>query len=203
MAASVLVRCLGRTVRYTIEDRSGVTRGEVSTPIVWLFWHNRILLMPYLQQRFCPARQGAVLTSPSKDGEVLASVVKRFGVGTVRGSSNKRPAAALKEMVRRMRGGEDMGITPDGPRGPRYQLQPGAVKLAQLARAPVMAVHVRYKKSWKLKSWDGFLIPKPFTKAEVVFAPLVYVERGADEAMLEEVRLSLETAMKQAAEDSA
>ena len=202
-AASLLIRLLGITVRLQVVDECGVTKkGKLSEPIIWLFWHNRVLLMPYFQRKLCPERHGAVLTSPSQDGEIIAGVMRRFGVDAVRGSSNKRPAAALREMARLMKAGEDIAITPDGPRGPRYHLQGGPVKLAQLSGSPLMAIHLGYARAWRLKTWDNFLIPKPFTKAKLTFAPLRSVPRDADGDALEQIRAEIEREMKLAAESS-
>ena len=136
--ARVLIRVLRMTLRYELVDQCEITRQGVDGPVIWLFWHNRIILMIHAAKLFCGDRPAAVLTSPSEDGEILAGVMNRFEADAVRGSSNKRSAAALREMVRVVKGGTDMFITPDGPRGPRYQLQAGAVKLAQLSQCPLM-----------------------------------------------------------------
>lgn len=197
---SVLIRVLGLTVRYKSNDQSGITRQMVNGPVIWLFWHNRIILMVHAAKKFCGDRSAVVLTSPSEDGEILAGVMNRFGAGAVRGSSNKRSTAALREMLRVVKGGTDMFITPDGPRGPRYQLQAGAVKLAQLSQCPLLPVHLAYESAWTLKTWDGFVIPKPFTKVRVTFGELVSVERAADETTLEGIREALQTSMTTEAE---
>ncbi|MCH1505643.1 MAG: lysophospholipid acyltransferase family protein [Verrucomicrobiales bacterium] len=199
---SVLIRVLRTTLRYETVDQCGIMRQMVNGPVIWLFWHNRIILMIHAAKKFCGDRPAAVLTSPSEDGEILAGVMKRFEAESVRGSSNKRSTAALREMVRVVKGGTDMFITPDGPRGPRYQLQAGAVKLAQLSKCPLMPVHFTYKSAWTLKTWDGLVIPKPFTKVRVTFGELVVVERAADEATLESIREELQISMTAEAERS-
>ena len=197
---SVLIRALRMTLRYELVDQCGITQQRVDGPVIWLFWHNRIILMTHAAKLFCGDRPAAVLTSPSEDGEILAGVMKRFEAEAVRGSSNKRSTAALREMIKVVKGGTDMFITPDGPRGPRYQLQAGAVKLAQLSKCPLMPVHFVYKRAWKLKTWDGLVIPKPFTRIRVTFGELVTVERGADEEVLEGIRSGLEVSMTAEAE---
>ena len=201
--AATLIRLLGRTLRVRVDDRCGLTRGEIAEPLIWLFWHNRVLIMPYLQKKVARERQGKVLTSPSKDGEIIAQIMERFGHGAIRGSSNKRPAAALREMVREIQEGRDMVITPDGPRGPRYVFQKGAIKLAQLSGAPLMPVHLRYGAAWRLKTWDGFVIPRPFTTARLTVGPLVRVPRKADAAALEAFREGIEREMVRGAETNA
>lgn len=182
-----------------LDDRCGLTRKEFDEPVIWLLWHNRVFLIPYMQNRKAPHRHGKALTSPSGDGEIIARVMERFGHGAIRGSSNKRPAAAMREMTRALRDGYDLAITPDGPRGPRYQMQLGAVKLAQISGAAIMPIHVRYSRAWVCRTWDKFLIPKPFAAVNFVFDELVYVPRDASEESLERIRRELEKKMGDAA----
>ncbi len=167
-----------------MEDRCGVTRGEVSCPVIWSCWHNRILLCPVAFNRFCPKRRASVLTSSSKDGAMLAGVMTQFGLGNVRGSSSRRGGAALREMVSTLEAGGDIVISPDGPRGPVYKLGPGMIKLAQLTGAPIVPVHIRYSRFWQLKSWDGFRIPKPFSRVDFILGALhevsAYAEGGSE-----------------------
>ncbi len=198
--AVLVIRLLGRTVRFDIEDRCGITRGEVTEPVVWLFWHNRVLLMPYIQRRFASERHGAVLTSPSNDGEIIAQIMRRFGADAIRGSSNKRPAAAMREMIRCIRQGNDLAITPDGPRGPVYQLQAGATRLAQQTGTPLLCVHIRYQRQWCLKTWDRFIIPKPFTKAKVIFDELMRFEDEASNSERERFHQEVESRLRSGAD---
>jgi lysophospholipid acyltransferase (LPLAT)-like uncharacterized protein len=123
-------------------------------------------------------REGCVLTSPSKDGAVIAAVMRRFGLDSVRGSSNKRAAQSLVECRRRLLSGLDLAITPDGPRGPVYVAAPGVLQLARLTQCPVMPVRVEYSRKWELKSWDRFQIPKPFSRATITLAPTVVFGSG-------------------------
>jgi lysophospholipid acyltransferase (LPLAT)-like uncharacterized protein len=153
-----VIRALGLAVRLQFEDRCGITQGKIKRPVIWIFWHNRILMVP-LARKLTPERQGVVLTSPSKDGEVLAEVMAQFQVGSVRGSSSRRGGQAMRELISTIEAGGDAVITPDGPRGPAYKLGPGVIKLALATGAPVMPVHVHYSRFWQLKSWDGFRIP--------------------------------------------
>ncbi len=177
-----LIRALALTIRIRIDDRCGITRGEVKGPVIWAFWHNRILLVPVVYRRHCSGRRGFALTSPSKDGAILAKVMDLFGLGTVRGSSSRRGVTALRELAAILGRGDDVAITPDGPRGPMYKLSPGIVKLAQVAGAPILPMHVRYNGYWRLGSWDAFRIPHPFSGVEFVFGPLHTVEQTSDDA---------------------
>jgi hypothetical protein len=171
-----VLRALCATLRFEVEDRCGFTDGSLRGPAVCVMWHNRILVIPYAYRRFCRGRRGAVLTSASKDGSILAGVVAHFQMRAVRGSSSRRGGVAMRELVSLIEGGSDVGITPDGPRGPVYSLSPGAVKLAELTGAPMLPVEVHYDRFWTLKSWDGFRIPKPFSRVRVAFGPLHTLE---------------------------
>lgn len=171
-----ILKLLNATLRFRFEDRAGIAgRGDVP-PVIWIFWHNRVVVVPHTYNRWL-RRKGAALTSASKDGEILAEFIRRFGIRPVRGSSSRRGAAALLEMVGLMEQGYDIGITPDGPRGPRYSLNPGVVKLAQKTGALVLPMHVDYARCLRLKSWDGFMIPLPFSRVTVTLGELVRVAK--------------------------
>ncbi len=129
--AGWIVRLLALTVRMKVEDRCGFTDPDkFDSPLIWCCWHSRMVGMAMARKRIYPWRQGVVLTSASHDGAALAAASKGIGVGAVRGSSSRRGSAAMKELVRAVKSGIDVGVTPDGPRGPRYRLNPGLVKLA-------------------------------------------------------------------------
>lgn len=193
---SGLMRLLMATLRFRIVDEVGVLPGRPDQPMIWVFWHNRLFVMPYVFNRFLPRANGAALTSASKDGEILAAFLRRFGLLVVRGSSSRGGARALIEMRRIVATGSAMAITPDGPRGPCYELSPGVVRLAQISGAPVLPVHVRYERCWQLKSWDRFMIPKPFSRVEVRFGPFHPVAATEDEEQFEVERLKLEQVLR-------
>ncbi len=189
---SRLMRALLVTLRFRFTDRSRVMAKSPDKPLLWAFWHNRLFVMPYLFERYFPGRPGAALTSASKDGEILAAFVRCFGIRPIRGSSSRGGARALVEMKRAIRDGYVMAITPDGPRGPLYHMNPGLVKLAQITGGFVLPVHVRYSRFWQLKSWDGFMIPKPFATVEIVFDTLHEVPPTADDAAFEKERVRIQ-----------
>ena len=163
------LRLLARTWSLRVTDRAGilVKGGAPLPPVVWVLWHNRLLVIPVLYERFFRARPGAVLISQSRDGGILAGCIERFGGRPVRGSSSRGGAAALRLLQRMIEEGCDAYITPDGPKGPRYSSSAGAVWLAQNSGAPVMPVSVEVSHCWRLGRWDGFLIPKPFARVDV------------------------------------
>lgn len=188
---SVILRLLYATLRVRFDDRAGVLR-TAEPRAVWIFWHNTLMLVPYIRQRLIARPKTAALISASKDGEILAGFLNRFNLKAVRGSSSRRGVAALIEMIRLIEDGYDVGITPDGPRGPCYSFNPGAITLAQKTRTQILPVRVQYTRFWRLKSWDGFMIPKPFSRVHVTLLPLETVQHtnNADEFEAERNRIA-------------
>lgn len=193
------LRLLARTWRLRVTDRAGilVKGGAALPPVVWVLWHNRLLVIPVLYERFFRWRPGAVLISKSRDGGILAGCIERFGGKPVRGSSSRGGAAAMRVLQRMMEQGCDAYITPDGPKGPRYSLGAGAVWLAQNSGVPIMPVSVEVSNCWRLGRWDGFLIPKPFARVDVTLQethniPQVLNDEGlqAEQEYLRELMMS-------------
>ncbi|NIP95048.1 MAG: lysophospholipid acyltransferase family protein [Akkermansiaceae bacterium] len=190
------------TIRFRVEDRCGFTKqGGIGRPLIWCIWHNRMLALAMARVRVYPSRKGVVLTSASHDGAALASAVKVIGVGAVRGSTSRRGAAALKQMMRCLNDGLDVGVTPDGPRGPRYELNAGLLKLAQATGAPLMCFHARFEHALRLRTWDRFVIPLPFSKVHIVFDELLDVPRGLDDDSFEARRRDVEERMRAGVDD--
>jgi lysophospholipid acyltransferase (LPLAT)-like uncharacterized protein len=199
----ILVWLIGLTQRWRMEDPHGVLSKPPAGSYIFAFWHNRIFFLPYLFRKHWHARQRkrvAVLVSASKDGEKLARVLEKFNLVCVRGSSSRRGRQALRELQQLVRDGHDIGITPDGPRGPKYVVQDGVISLAQLTGATI--VPVTYLLEWKFtaKSWDSFMIPLPFGRCVVRLGPPMIVPRETDEAGRENKRLELENVLKSLSE---
>jgi lysophospholipid acyltransferase (LPLAT)-like uncharacterized protein len=193
---ALVVKLLMRTLRCEVKDEAGFFAAEAPRSVVALIWHNRMLGLTAAFSRHYPARKGAlVLTSASRDGAYLAELVRNFGVGAVRGSTSRRGTAALLDLARKLNDGYDICITPDGPRGPRYALGPGAVLLAQLCKVPLMPLLIEYSSYWRFKSWDGFAIPKPFSKIEVTIMPFIEVAPTVGDGKFEAERLRVQTIM--------
>ena len=195
----ILVTFIGSTLRWRVEDPAGLLVNTPQCPLIFAFWHNRIFLMPYLFRKHWSTRRRdkvAVLVSASKDGEKLARVLCKFALICVRGSSSRRGKEALRELTRLVEEGYDAGITPDGPRGPKYRVQDGVISLAQLTQAPIMPVS--YTVAWKItfNSWDSFMVPLPFSRATLRIAPPLTVARDADEREREDKRLELERVLQ-------
>lgn len=197
---SVFLRIYARTLRIHFDLRTEIEPG--SPPLLWVFWHNRMLLVPLVYRRLYGKRPGVVLTSASRDGGMLAAFMKRFSFEAARGSSSRRGARALLELTRWVRRGYDVGITPDGPRGPRYQLGPGVLLLAQKSAADIIPLTINYSSFKHLKSWDRFMIPLPFSRVSVIVGERFTVPETASESGFEAIRAQLEGILNQARNDS-
>jgi lysophospholipid acyltransferase (LPLAT)-like uncharacterized protein len=151
----------------TLRFRCNVERIDDSEgPVVLLLWHDKLFVSSWIANRYFK-RSVTALISTSKDGAWLVAFFKFMGITAVRGSSNRRGAAALITLTRSMRAGSHAGITPDGPKGPALEFKSGAVSLARLTRSPFVVMGIRYHSCWRMQSWDRFALPVPFSKVEV------------------------------------
>lgn len=174
---------------------------EYESPIIHVLWHNQICVAPQLWRKMFPKRKVVVLTSASKDGAVLSAAVKVFKVGAVHGSSSRRGVAALVALRKAAREGNDLVFTPDGPRGPKYELQPGVIKIAQTTGCLISPFKIEFSSCWRLKTWDSFQIPKPFSKAVITLFEPVTIPEDLDEEGFEKERRILESTLKEGLED--
>ncbi len=171
------------TIRFRVEGWEAIQeyrrRGQ---PVILSFWHNQIFSATY----FWRFRGIVVMTSSHFDGEYIARIIHLFGYGSARGSSSRGAIRALLQLQRRLAEGKDVAFTIDGPRGPVYKVKPGPVWLSRKTQLPIVCFHIQPRKYWQLKSWDGFRIPKPFSKTLVkIGRPLTPPADGDDEAWLE------------------
>jgi len=190
-----LLQIWARTLRYEIDDRLGVAGRPVNENYIGALWHNRLLIFPFVLRRFFSNRRGAALISASRDGDLLADAIKRFDFDIVRGSSSRLGASAILQLTDVLASGRDVVITPDGPRGPAYELGPGIIFLAQKSGAPVVPVNMEYSSCWRLKSWDRFILPRPFSKVRVIIGQPYHVRSTSTPDEFETERLRLQDAM--------
>ena len=165
--------CLGVTLRYTDVCEPGARPGyDVPPPAVYAFWHRCLLACAW---RF--RNHGVtILISRSFDGELIARTVEHLGFHAIRGSSSRDGTAGLRNLYRAYLDGHYCAITADGPRGPAMVAKTGVVQLARLADAPVSAFYVYPQRAWELRSWDKFLIPKPFSRVTVAWTRQIPAE---------------------------
>ena len=186
---SGVIRLLGATLRFEDVVAPGAMPGDrIAGPTVFAFWHRSLLLAAY---RF-HGRGIAILISRSFDGELIARTVERLGFVAVRGSSSRGGSAGLRGMERAFREGRICAFTADGPKGPAMIAKAGPVQLAELGGAAwVGAFELTVERCWRLRSWDGFVIPRPFSRVRVGWPAHAGVELGAVQRALEEaVRLA-------------
>ncbi len=190
-----LLQLWARTLRYEIDDRAGMIGTPVSENFIGALWHNRLLIFPFVLRRFFVHRHGAALISASRDGELLADAIKRFGFDVVRGSSSRLGASAIPQLEGVLASGRDVVITPDGPRGPAYKLGPGIIFLAQKSGAAVVPINMEYSSCWRIKSWDRFIVPRPFARVRVIIGAPYRVRSTSTDDEFEAERLRLQNAM--------
>lgn len=142
-------------------------------PFILGVWHTNVFLCPCLNR----GRGIGVLASASKDGDVISGVIERFGNFAIRGSSSQGGQKALTAMIRHLRRKGAIAITPDGPRGPIYQVKEGIVAAAVLGKAPIIPCHYEASRQWILNSWDEQRIPKPFSRIVMTFGPVLHIPK--------------------------
>ncbi len=187
--AAWLIRGLAATLRFEDVCEPGAVSAAPDTRDIWCFWHRCLLPSAC---HFKGRLRATLLVSASFDGELIARTIHRLGFFTARGSTSRGGTAGLRAMARAIEAGSAAVFPADGPRGPRYQLKPGAIKVAQMTGRTVGSFYMLPQRAWILKSWDGFLIPKPFSRVVVSWARLIVIPRELDERSFEACRLEVE-----------
>lgn len=182
-AGTGVIRALAATWRYrTIDEAEMLRLRAEKTPILFALWHGEMLPLLWHHRD-----QGvAVLVSEHKDGEIIARILHRMGYALVRGSTSRGAGRALLGLVRVLKDGNDVAITPDGPRGPRHKFAPGAVVAAHRAGAAILPTVAHVDRFWKLSTWDGFIVPKPFARITIAYGPPTFVAASSPREAAEE-----------------
>ena len=196
--AVFLIRLIESSMRIRLIDPNRISPCAKPQPTIYAFWHQHQLLAMYYFRNFGIR----VLVSRSKDGDYIAGALERFGFKTVRSSTSSGKVTALRGLARELKAGYHAAITPDGPRGPLHRAQPGVIFLAAMTGRPLVPFGCALEKAWRLRSWDKFEIPKPFSRAAVVYGePLPVPSKLDDEtvtALLEELDRRLQALDQQA-----
>ena len=163
----LLYRLWTRSIRISFTDENGRKEMfENKQPCTIILWHNRLFMVGEWLLRFRKKRTCYGLISGSRDGAWLETFYGWAGIKAIRGSRNRRGSQATRELIRLVKDGNDAGITPDGSRGPKYEAKSGALLIARASRSPVVLLSFSYSWAIRLKSWDQFVIPLPFTKIQ-------------------------------------
>ncbi len=177
-------------MRTKIDDPNGCMNPE-TYPYITITWHNRLMFFPVMFPKYA-RKKTAALISASRDGQYIADIVKVCGIQSVRGSSSRRGASALKASLECLQNKCNLSMTPDGPRGPRYKMSKGPVIMASKTGFPVLPLSVNYSSYWELKSWDRFQIPKPWGKITLVMADPINIPPDLSDEEIENWRKVLE-----------
>jgi len=165
--AVFVVRLWSRSLRFRWGSDVQAFMDSPAVPSIVIMWHNRLFAVPEFFRRYFSKRKLATIISASSDGGWLAGVFEHFNILPVRGSRYGRGAQAFRELLAAHEEGYDIGVTPDGSRGPLYDMKPGAVAVAMKTGAPIIMLSFNYGPAWRLKSWDRFFLPLPFSCLEV------------------------------------
>ncbi|MBI3015878.1 MAG: lysophospholipid acyltransferase family protein [Candidatus Tectomicrobia bacterium] len=193
-----LLWALYKSLRIEVRNSEAEERLRAGgRPFIYAIWHGR-MLCPILSRSH---RQICTLVSLSRDGEIINAFLQRLGFRTVRGSSSRGGARGLTALVREVKAGHDVAITPDGPRGPRFQAQEGALDLAARTGAPLLLTTSAARRAFVCKSWDRFLIPLPFSRVVIQFGGLLRVTPEDLRQRGQETRLLLEEGLNRITEE--
>jgi lysophospholipid acyltransferase (LPLAT)-like uncharacterized protein len=182
-AGAAIIRLLGATWRVR-EVNGAAYRTALANDqrVIYAFWHGELLALLWHHRR----EPVAVMISEHRDGEIIARICERLGYATVRGSSSRGASRALIGLVRAIESGLNGAVSPDGPRGPAHVFAPGAAIAAQRTGVPIVPVRVRASRAWRLRSWDRFLIPKPFARVDIYYGEPTPVRADTPRAAAEQ-----------------
>ena len=184
------IRVANATTSWTTEGAANPTAfWEENVPFIGCFWHGRMIMMSSNWHSASPLH---MLISSHSDGKLIAKVVRLLGFKTLEGSTRRGGADALRTMLRILRDGGSIGITPDGPHGPRMRVSPGTIALAKLSGAPLLPTSFSTTKGKIFKSWDRFFLSGMFGKGVFLWGNPIYVPKDANDAEMEYLRLKLE-----------
>ncbi|ACZ11467.1 protein of unknown function DUF374 [Sulfurospirillum deleyianum DSM 6946] len=178
-----LVYLFVKLLFFTCKKRFHFSINGSQTPSIYAIWHGELLMAAAAYTYYSKRVSIDTIVSHHFDGELVAKLMQIFGGGTIRGSSSKGGVSALRQALKALQNGRDIGITPDGPRGPRHSVANGVAAMACMKQVPIITMHCEPSASWKMKSWDRFCIPKPFSTLHFYYSDPFYVhELSLEEA---------------------
>ncbi|MBD3794310.1 MAG: lysophospholipid acyltransferase family protein [Campylobacterales bacterium] len=177
-----LIYTLMRLLWLTYRKRYHFLSEPIEGQLVAVSWHSELLISPQMYRRLRPKILTSAIISQHFDGDIVAKVLAFFTIYPLRGSSNKGAKSVLINSLKALKEGHSVLLTPDGPRGPRYSMNDGAVALAMKSQLPIVAINYRPQSYWQLSSWDKFLIPKPFSALDIYYEVISLNTRDKEEA---------------------
>jgi lysophospholipid acyltransferase (LPLAT)-like uncharacterized protein len=191
--AALYIRLVYRTSRWqTLGGQIPAAFWDRNEPFILSFWHGRIFMMVKCWRPGVPM---VMLASRHRDGQLIAQTTKLFGIDFAAGSSSKGGSGALRIMLRALRARKNIGITPDGPRGPFMRINPGVIAAARLSGAAILPCTWAVRRRWVIVGWDRFVIPKPFNTGIFIWGEPIRVPADTNPAQAEALRLQLEAAL--------
>lgn len=175
----LILKLWGTSLRFEVTPQTLQDLHFDREPVAVVLWHNRLFLTSEIFRRYRSHRRIYALISASRDGAWLAGFFEALGMKTIRGSSSRHGREAILQLSEVLKAGHDIGITPDGPRGPCYELKPGGVIVARRAHAPILVLGGIFEAAWSLPSWDQFKLPRPFSRVRVT-SNLIHPNQLAD-----------------------
>jgi lysophospholipid acyltransferase (LPLAT)-like uncharacterized protein len=189
------IRIIGPTLNVSFTYEPGTENEPKTHPAIYCFWHRCVFAAAYLFRN----HGIRVLTSRSYDGEYIARIIERLGFRAVRGSSSRGAVQSLRGLQRELESGAFVAFTIDGPRGPRYVAKPGPIHLARVSGAPIFSFYVAVERAWILRTWDAFVLPKPFSRIHCyVRSPITVLANANHEQSLARMQSELEVAQRRA-----
>jgi lysophospholipid acyltransferase (LPLAT)-like uncharacterized protein len=193
--AAAYIRLVWVTGRWEVENTETLDGlVEDGKPFIICFWHGRLLMFPPAWRW---SSKISILISRHRDGRVIARALRHFGVGTIEGSTSRGGGKALRDLLRALKNGEYIGVTPDGPRGPRMRASVGVVQVARLTNAPILPTSYAVSRRRVLGSWDRFVLALPFTRGVIRVGELIPPPRTGDEADIEVTRKQVEDSLNE------
>ena len=187
-------------IPFKVIDPNGLLdeyRKQMDSVCIVTIWHNRLLMLPPLFE--LPLRKRTVaVVSASRDGQYVADFAAQFGAKCIRGSSKRQGVKVIYDAIKTIRGGCMVVLTPDGPRGPRYHMSKGPIHIASQLGIPVVALGINYSAYWTVKSWDGFRLPKPWSKLTLIIGKELHIPPDLNDAEFERWRKEAEDELNRA-----
>ena len=187
------IRFVYRTNHWTVEGgeapRRLIAEGRA---FIGAFWHGRMMMIPMAWQRMAPMH---MLISAHRDGQIIADAVSYFGIRAIAGSTRRGGSAALRNLLKKLKEGDCVAITPDGPRGPAMTVSIGIVNAARLAQVPIVPITYATSRRWMFPSWDHFHVAMPFGRGLFLWGQPIEIAAELDEAGLEHARSLIEARM--------